>query len=233
MAMMELEEARHPGMHLHERQPFISGFPLNPKPLFGYKGPSDSCMLAFCDGIVLPFLASDLDVEGRFRLVARQAHRQLRVYQKRLREGETQSAFDPHSPARLIATTYLGTVEREDSKRPPARRRGTNPQGAYPANINMAGATCGVSSIGSVRHLLDPGKHDLNKQDGKDFVADFRKVDMGVRARDNEFLVGCVGTADGISFAVSFDGNAIDEDQAQRWKEKMVALLDFDDKARL
>ena len=65
LTMMELEEVRQPDIPLTERRPFIASFPLNPRAFSGYSDPSDSCMLTFSDGIVLPFLASDLDIEGR------------------------------------------------------------------------------------------------------------------------------------------------------------------------
>lgn len=103
--MMEIEEARHPNIPPSERRPFIASFPLNPRAFFGYSGPSDSCMLAFSDGIVLPFLSSGLDIEGRFRLTTRQADRQLRAYQKRLRSTELSVELAPRSVARLIANS--------------------------------------------------------------------------------------------------------------------------------
>lgn len=63
--------------------------------------------------------------------------------------------------------------------------------------------------------------------------ADFRAGLIGVRARDNEFLVGCTGEPRGMQFAVSFDGNVIDEEKVFGvWKPLMEGLLE-EDKARL
>lgn len=233
LAMMELEEARHPPAPLAERQPFVASFPLNPRPFFGFSR-AESCMLAFSDGIVMPWLSSDLELEGRFKLLARSAHRQLRAYQKRRRGPDV--VVDVHSPARLLAHNYLTAVERADSKLPPERRKGINPQGDYPANVNFGGATCGVSSVGSTREWVRVGEYPLDgaAADGKDFVADFRGVTMGVRARDNEFLVGSTSDSEGIvHFDVSFDGNAIDETDMKRWKAKMEMLLEAADMAKL
>ena len=56
---------------------------------------------------------------------------------------------------------------------------------------------------------------------------------MGVRARDNEFLVGSRTESDGIRFGVSFDGNAIGEEAVQLWKQKIEAMLDVNKMAKL
>ncbi|KAF2806619.1 uncharacterized protein BDZ99DRAFT_537351 [Mytilinidion resinicola] len=224
--------SRHPDIPLAERRPFIASFPLSPRAFFNYTVPPDSCMLAFSGGIVLPFLSSDLDVEGRFRLAVRQAHRQLSIYQKRLRKLEVVS---PYSPARLIADNYLLTVQRQEEKLPPHRKTDmADPQGGYPANIKLFGATCGVSSVGPIGHLLKPGVHSVGGSgSGKDFAADFRDVRVGVRARDNEFLIGSLTNSKGVCFAVSYDGNAIDENAAKIWKTKMESLLEPETKSRL
>lgn len=206
LTMMELEEVRHPDIPLSERRPFIASFPLNPRAFFGYSGPSDSCMLAFSDGIV----------------------------QKRLRSTELNVGLAPRSVARLIANSYLVAIERGESKLPPERRTGINPQGSYPANMILSGATCGVSSVGSVTHFFHPGMHKLeNVGNAADFAADFRSIRMGVRARDNEFLVGSGTESDGIRFGVSFDGNAIDEEAVQLWKQKIETMLDVNKMAKL
>ncbi|KAF2146721.1 uncharacterized protein K452DRAFT_282907 [Aplosporella prunicola CBS 121167] len=230
MVMMEIEEARNPSIPLDQRRPFIGSFPINPRPFFCYTGPADSCMLAFSDGIWLPFLPSSLPVEGRFKLLVRQAHRQLRMYQKRLRSDKLQGSFDPTDPARIIASSYITAIERADQKRPPHLRTGVNPQGAYPANVNFASATCGVSSVGLIRKFLAPGHYKLDDaaMDERGFAADFRMENLmtGVRARDNEFLCGSWGMDDGLHFNVSYDGNAIDEEKAMLWKRKMETLFE-------
>ncbi|KAL1635582.1 hypothetical protein SLS56_001634 [Neofusicoccum ribis] len=236
MAMMEIEEARDPFTLLSERRPYVGSFPINPRPFFGYTGPPDSCMLTFSDGIWLPFLPSNLPVEGRFKLLVRQAHRQLGKYQKRLRSEKMSGGFDPTDPARIIASSYLLAVERTDSMKPEHLRTGINPQGAYPANFVWRPATCGVSSVGSIKSFLAPGKYSLDedvvKKNG--FAADLHGFDRtSVRAREYEFLVACWGTEDGLQFSVSYDGSAIDEESALVWKAKMEGLLDTGVRPRL
>lgn len=84
VCMMEMYEKQSPEIPLSERKVFIPGFPLNPRAFFGWNSEPDSMMLAFSDGIALPFLSAQLSVAGRLKLLARQAQRQLSVYQKRL-----------------------------------------------------------------------------------------------------------------------------------------------------
>lgn len=229
MAMMEIEEARDPFTLLSERSPYVGSFPINPRPFFGYTGPTDSCMLTFSDGIWLPFLPSDLPVEGRFKLLVRQAHRQLRKYQKRLRSEKMQGSFDPTDPARIIASSYLLAVEREETRKPKHLQTGVNPQGAYPAEFLWSTATCGVSSVGSTKNFLDRGKYSLDEDtvEKNGFAADLYRFERtGVRARENEFLVACWGTEDGLRFSVSYDGNDIDEERALVWKATIEGLLE-------
>ncbi|ORY14587.1 hypothetical protein BCR34DRAFT_560271 [Clohesyomyces aquaticus] len=243
LSMMELERQHHPNIPDAERRPFAASFPLNPRTFFGWTPPAESCMLAFSDGIVMPFLPSSLPIEGRFRLLARQANRQLRVYQKRLKTGSTGGvhtslSLDPHSPGRLLASGYLYQIERVEGKLPDDRKTGINPQGAYPANSSQFGATCGVSSIGSTASFFPPGQFNLDDPsfgvNGKDFVADFRGLKMGVRARDNEFLVGSSTDGNGIvSFGVSYDGNSISEEAAERWAQKITSLFERGDGPKL
>ncbi|KAF2253558.1 hypothetical protein BU26DRAFT_515893 [Trematosphaeria pertusa] len=239
LSMMELHESLHPNIPLPQRHAFAASFPLNPRAFFGFNTPADSCMLAFSDGIVMPFLTSSLPVEGRFKLIARQANRGLRAYQKRLKGRETSGGLlDPHSPGRLLANGYLFQLERVESKLPPSRRTGINPQGALPAKTFMAGATCGVSSVGSTAAFFKPGMYDLGQvgrgEGTKDFSADFRGLKMGVRARENEFLVGSSTDADGIvGFGVSYDANAISEQAAEMWAEKIRSLLEVEDRPKL
>ncbi|KAF2270662.1 hypothetical protein CC78DRAFT_528404 [Lojkania enalia] len=238
ISMMEIEEARRPNVPASERRPFAASFPLNPRTFFGWTSPADSCMLAFSDGIVIPFLPSSLPVEGRFKLIARQANRQLRMYQKRLKSGEVNNTLDHHSPGRILANGYLYMFERVEAKLPAHRKTGINPQGGYPAKMAQTKATCGVSSVGSTASYFRPGAYDLNDVgtvQGKDFAADYRSLRMGVRARENEFLAGSSTDANGIvGFGVSYDGNAISEESAEAWAEKIKSLLEIkEDKAKL
>ncbi|KAI1343765.1 hypothetical protein F5Y15DRAFT_177704 [Xylariaceae sp. FL0016] len=248
MAMMSLHESRHPDEDPALRRPFVGGFPLNPRPFIGTTC-MDSVMLAFCEGIVLPFLPSDLDLEGRFRLLVRQAHRQLAVYQKRARRpGERDPvAFMGGSGAgRLIASNYVDGVEKLRAKLPAhLRDRVRSPQGELevPA-YDVRRATCGVSSVGRVAwadallagaepefelgsdELGDGGDQGGAAEDGGRVVARLEGMRSGVRARDGEFLVGVQGEGEHIRATVSFDGNAIDEERAQEWATRMREILE-------
>ncbi len=183
-------------------------------------------MLAFSDGLTLPFLSSDLPFEGRFRLLARQAHRQLRTFQKRKdRTAQQAVMLGSRSPSQLIPNLYIGSVERAEMKVPPERRRGINPQGAYTTKPSKTLATCGVSSVGSRVGLISEGKYDLDDPN-KDFVADFRDLKSAVRVRDGEFLVGSAGDNDRMHFSVSYDGNAIDPRKVEEWKRLIETVLE-------
>ena len=46
-------------------------------------------------------------------------------------------------------------------------------------------------------------------------------------------MVGSGTEPDGIRFGVSFDGNAIDEEAVQLWKQKIETLLDVNKMAKL
>ena len=228
LVMMILEERLQPPIALSQRRPFVGSFPVNPRPFLA--GPSttgaeDSLMLAFSDGLTLPFLPSDLPVEGRFKLLARQADTQLRMFQKKKRIQEEEIHLGSRSPSQLIPSLYIGSVERAESKVTPERRRGFNPQGAYPAMQSETLSTCGVSSVGSRISLIGSGKYDLD-QPGKDFVADFRDFSSTVRVRDGEFLVGSAGDKHQLHFSVSYDGNSIDPAKVAVWKSLMEEVLE-------
>lgn len=107
MAQMALEEHDNPDTPLDQRRPFVASFPLNPRPFLNYNGPPDSIMLAFSDGISLPFLPSTLPVEARFSLLVRQAHRQLGVYQKKPRSSGDAAKLGARSPSQMIPMQYL------------------------------------------------------------------------------------------------------------------------------
>jgi hypothetical protein len=230
LSMMSIHESKH---SLYPA--FGASFPLNPRAFFDTQPQADSCMLAFSEGIIMPFLPSTLPVEGRFKLVAKHANRELRVYQKRLKDKSTGlGSFDKHSPARLLATGYLAQIERVEAKLPEERRTGFTPQGELEPRIGQYGATCGVSSVGSLKAFFRPREYDLENMEGKDFVADYRGLKMGVRARDNEFLIGSSTDADGcVGFGVSYDENAISQEVAQNWAETISKLLEPDDRPRL
>ena len=96
------------------------------------------------------------------------------------------------------------------------------------------GATCGVSSIGPLATFFKRGTYDLKNLGDKDFAADFRDVNIGVRARENEFLVGSSTSAEGIiGFGVSYDLNAISAEAAEVWKETMEGMLEVREVAKL
>jgi hypothetical protein len=228
LSMMSIHESKSSGSSSTSQPAFGASFPLNPRAFFDTQPQADSCMLAFSEGIIMPFLPSTLPVEGRFRLIAKHANRELRVYQKRLKEKSTGlGSFDIHSPARLLATGYLAQIERVDAKLPEERRSGFTPQGELKPSTGQYGATCGVSSVGSLKAFFRPGEYDLKNMEGEDFVADYRGLKMGVRARDNEFLVGSSTDAKGcVGFGVSYDESAISQEVAQKWAETISGLLE-------
>ncbi|KAI8939946.1 hypothetical protein NX059_003672 [Plenodomus lindquistii] len=242
LSMMQIHESLYPSPPSTPRPAFAASFPLNPRAFFAKPPEADSCMLAFSEGIVMPFLPSDLPVEGRLGVVARHANRGLRVYQKRLKvrndgRKEVDVSLDMHSPGRLLATGYVAQIERVEAKLPPERRSGevVNPQGELRPRVGEYGATCGVSSIGPLAAFFRRGEYDLKSLgEKKDFVADFRDVKIGVRARDNEFLIGSMTSAEGIiSFSVSYDANAISQEAANMWAETISGLLEKGDGSRL
>ncbi|KAK3703994.1 hypothetical protein LTR37_014097 [Vermiconidia calcicola] len=230
LIMMEFYERREPNVPLAKRRPFISGFPLNPRAFFNHTNEPDSLMLAFCDGILLPFLSSDLDLDGRLRLLARQAHRQLAVYQKRANPKRDDTGIQYMSSTgagRLLPIQYIGSVERKEFKQPDHLKTGINPQGAYPMRPNMTTQTCGVSSVGRTGALVEAGIYNIN-DDSKDFVAEHRNVHANVRARDNEFLVGVGGSDEGLWANVSIDASAMDPELVGQWRERFQTILEGD-----
>ncbi|PSN63077.1 hypothetical protein BS50DRAFT_576894 [Corynespora cassiicola Philippines] len=236
ISMMEIYESSNLSEPSRNHPAFAASFPLNPRPFFNYNGPPESCMLAFNDGIIMPFLHSSLPIEDRFKLVARTANRELRAYQKRLDKTQGSSMFDPTYPGRVLAHGYLLQLERIELRQPPHRKTGIAPQGAYPAKTHSSGATCGVSSLGSIAHFFKPGMYDFSAVDTgeRDFVADYRDMRIGVRARDDEFLIVTSTDFEGlVGFGVSYDGCAIDEAAAEMWGEKIRGLLEVDGEARL
>ncbi|RMZ66613.1 hypothetical protein GMOD_00001966 [Pyrenophora seminiperda CCB06] len=210
LAMMTIRESlsSSDSSTTHTHPAFTASFPLNPRAFFVNPPPADSCMLAFSEGIVMPFLSSSLPVEGRFKLVAKHANRGLRVYQKSLKgKGTTgtPAILDKYSPGRLLATGTAGFA-----------------------------ATCGVSSIGPLAPFFKRGTYDVQNPSGKDFVADFESVKIGVRAREEEFLIGSSTSAEGIvEFGVSYDLNSISEEMAELWKTTIESLLEVEERAKL
>ncbi|KAK5677340.1 hypothetical protein LTS10_009910 [Elasticomyces elasticus] len=232
LVMMEMHERLQPDIPLAERKPFISGFPLNPRAFFDHHVEPDSCMLAFCDGITLPFLSSSLDLDGRIRLLTRQAHRQLAAYQKRTRptgaEEEAQY-MSSRGAGRVLANQYIYSLERADQQLPSELKTGINPHGGYPMQPNMTRQTCGVSSVGRGGGVIQAGMYDVHdsnrlaEQEG--FVADYRSINAGVRPREGEFLIGIGGSDDGLWANVSIDASSIDLALLETWKEKMEHVL--------
>lgn len=152
------------------------------------------------------------------------------MYQKRLKEKDGSGvvgAFDKHSPARLLATGYLAQIERVDAKLPESLKTGFSPQGNLKPRTGKYGATCGVSSVGSLASYFRAGAYDVNDIGDKDFVADYRSLKMGVRAREDEFLIGSSSDAEGIiGFGVSYDECAISQKAAEGWKRMVEGLLE-------
>lgn len=237
LSMMEIHESRYPDIPDAQRPAFTASFPLNPRAFFTNPPTADSCMLAFSEGVVMPFLPARLPVEGRFKLVAKHANRELTVYQKRLKnKGGGDGSLGKHTPNQLLATGYLSQIERVQAKLPTEMRSAEfiDPQGSLTPRVGEYGSTCGVSSVGSIASFFKRGTHDLENMDNKDFAVDFRNVVTGVRARDNEFLVGSSTNAEGIvGFGVSYDMNAISQDTAKMWSKKISGLLETGNNSKL
>ncbi|KAI0102413.1 hypothetical protein GGR51DRAFT_527283 [Nemania sp. FL0031] len=234
MAMMALHESRYPDEPALARRPFVGSFPLNPRPFFNTKL-LESVMLAFSTGIVLPFLPSNagLDLEGRFRLLVRQATRQLSAYQKRTTTtngGGALAYMGINGAGRLLATNYIDGVEKLRSILPAHLSDAVpSPQGAYEVPVwTVSSSTCGVSSVGRVD--WSSARFDLTADPGADgVIASVESLHSGVRVRDTEFLVGTWGEDGILSVGVSFDGNFIDEANVHTWVETMKSLLEVAD----
>jgi len=235
MSMMAIYEQENKSIDIEAAVPFTFSFPINPRPFFQdpKNVPIDSLMLVFSDGITLPFSPSHLPLDTRFRLLARQAQRQLSVLQKKPRTAEQTRDFGlgSRSPGQLLPGNYLSIVERSESMLPASYRKMSADgeflglQGAYPVKKSSTGATCGVSSIGDRRRFLTPGMFDL-KHTKQGFAADFREMRASVRVRDGEFLVGSAGDDEGLHFAVSYDGNAISEEKVHLWEKVMYNMFE-------
>ncbi|WPG97671.1 Hypothetical protein R9X50_00045100 [Acrodontium crateriforme] len=227
LIMMEMYERLQPDIPLSERQPFITGFPINPRAFFNHHNEPDSCMLAFCEGIILPFLPSSLDLNGRIRLLARQAHRQLSAYQKRVRPAGEEAKLQYMSTrgaGRVLANQYLLSLERANSNLPPhLREANVNPHGNYPARLNFGRPTCGVSSVGRREGIVSQKLFDVN--DKKDFVASCKDLGASVRAREGEFLVGVGGDEKGLCITASVDGSNIDPALVALFKDRLETVL--------
>lgn len=239
MVMMALHEEENPDEPAEARRPFVGSFPLNARPFFGAKM-LESAMLAFSKGIVLPFLPSHLDLEARFRLLVRQASRQLSAYQKRQRLRTSTDAiayYGINGPGRLIASNYIDGIERLRDTLPPHLKDAIPPpQGEYrAAPWAVSKVTCGVSSVGLVD--WSAARFDLNADPGDGVIASVESLHSGVRVRETEFLVATWSEDGTITAGVSFDGNFIDESRMHRWVEKMRSLLEIpstaDSKPRL
>ena len=236
LAMMDIHARLTDSSSSTHNLSFGASFPLNPRAFFTPQPDTDSCMLSFSEGIVMPYLPDSIPVERRFTFVARHANRELRVYQKRLRQGDDEGVgmFDRYSPARLLATGYVAQMERVDDKLPVEKRTGFSPQGGLKARVGRYGATCGVSSVGSLAGYFKKGEYDVLKLGDRDFAADYRGLRMGVRARENEFLIGSSSDEDGIiGFGVSYDECAISREAAEEWARTIEGLLEPESTANL
>lgn len=195
-------------------------------------------MLAFSDGISLPFLSADQDLDGRIRLLARQAHRQLASYQKRTNpagEAAGLQYMSSRGAGRVLSNQYVSSVERSNALLPHNLRKDLNPQGVYPMRPNASTQTCGVSSVGRRDAFIRQGMYDHN-DDTKDLVADFRDTRATVRPREGEFLVGIGSANGGLGVGVSIDASSMDPVLVQEWKDRLQLVLDEDvdgEKARL
>lgn len=231
LIMMEFHERSEPDISLDKRRPFITGFPLNPRSFFNHHVEPDSLMLGFSDGISLPFLPSHLNLDGRLRLLIRQAHRQLMAYQKRDNPSQNKAGLQymgSRGAGRILSTLYINCIERTDERVPGRPPSGLNPQGAYPGRPNMSAQTCGVSSVGRRENIVRQHTSDL-EGDAKDFVADYRNVFATVRPRDDEFLIGIGGSDDGLWVNATVDGNSMDPVLVGQWKTRFENILEEED----
>lgn len=230
IVMMELYEQRFPDIPLDQRQPFIGSFPVDPRQFFNHKEEPDSMMLAFADGVVLPFLPSNLDLDGRIKLLIHSAQRQLSRYQKRARKNTIQDAvhyMGARGAGRLVPMNYLEVLERANNRLPENMRMNLAYQQHLPKQANPNLATCGVSSVGRSNPHLQPGRYDLTRPLTEDeLVADPRGLKMNVRPRDGEFLVGISGDDHSIRATVSYDACAIDHRWAEVFEGKVEGLLE-------
>lgn len=238
IVMMELYEARFPDIPVEQRLPFIGSFPVNPRPFFNHTAEPDSLMLAFSDGVVLPFLPSSLDLDGRIRLLVRSAQKQLSRYQKRPAQTTVSGKLEhmgPRGAGRVVPMNYLDTIQRRNSKLPEHLQLAFEYQKNLPKQPNPTLATCGVSSVGKMHPAFGPGHYDLDRPlDAEgDLVADLRDVQFGVRPRDGEFLVGVWGNDESIVAGVSYDACAIDPAWTNVWKEKFETFLGGSDRPKL
>lgn len=238
IVMMEIYEARFPDVPIDQRLPFIGSFPINPRPFFNHMEEPDSMMLAFSDGVVLPFLSSTLDLDGRIKVLVRSAQKQLSRYQKRPVSNTASGMLEymgPRGAGRVVPMNYLGAVERKISKLPKHLQVPVEYQKHLPNQPNPTLATCGVSSVGKTHPGLGPGQYDLTRPLEKegDLIADLQDIRFGVRPRDGEFLVGVLGTDESISAGVSYDACAIDSAWAEVWKEKFETILGGSDRPKL
>ena len=232
LLMMEMYERREPAVPLSQRRPFLANFPLNPRAFFNRHVDPDSCMIGFSDGICLHFLPSHLDLDGRLKLLARQADRQLATYQKRsattiVIDDTTLRHRGSRGADRILPMLYLYSLERRSAALPPHRRPPPpNPQGAYPVPPNASPPTCAVSSVGRKEAVVRPGLYDLD-DDTRDVVADFRAMSSAVRPRVGEFLCGVGGELNtSLGMNASVDGNAIDPVLAAEWCRRFATVLE-------
>lgn len=251
IVMMKLEEERLLANGLIRPEeletavlpPFMTGFPINPRPFFNPNMPTplaDSLMLSFNDGLILPFLPSTLPLEARFKLLIRQAHRQLRKF-RGLGAGTSNemSQFIPH--------TYISSFDRlagrlmrieEDKQTINTANKSATPfddDNDHTPRILLP-TTCGISSLGMKDLPLQPGMYPLssNSEETSSFRADFRSWRVAVRARDGEFLVGAgggevdpVSGKGGMGFQVSFDADTVEDGEGgvQRWVKTLEGLF--------
>ncbi|KAK4507821.1 hypothetical protein PRZ48_001556 [Zasmidium cellare] len=210
LVAMELHQQRYP---LEAREAFITGFPLNPRAFFNHHNDPDSMMLAFSDGIALPFLSADLPLAGRLKLLARQAQHQLASYQKRAKpkgHDATRQYLTSRGAGLVLANQYLFSLDRANNNLPAHLRKDVNIQGSYPARQNPTMQTHGVSSVGNRDALISPGIGGNLEDPERKFAVDFGDMTASVRPREGEFLVGIGGTKDGLFCTPSMDANALD-----------------------
>jgi hypothetical protein len=230
VAMMDMEERLRPGVPLEKRRPFITSFPINPRPLLKYEGSYDSCMVAFCGGIVFPFLPASLNFDGRFRLLTKVADRQMRVIQKRRKSS---LGWHESNVIRMLATSYITNLEEAEDKSLRPYRRGFNPQGSCTATTPFPAATCGVSSLGSIKWSTPPNSNDIAR-DKNDLFVELKNFTGGTRAREGGFMCTSASNEQGvIAYMISYDSSAIDDSLVEEWKTRIETILEPETEPKL
>jgi hypothetical protein len=174
LSMMDLSMEMFGGANAYDHglrnvQPWVGSFPINARPYIRFPAHAspDSCMLAFSDGLALPFLPPAAgSVEQRLRLLCASATRQLRkVKESKIDAGDSAAESKEDARKRRVAAqltmawNYIDTVDRIEQRLPEERWTVGNMAAVAEALTGKPPkprkATCGVSSLGNLEKVLD------------------------------------------------------------------------------